>query len=86
MVQHGGVFGERLEELATTPAGLGLLAKITPCYCIKVICKEYQDIQQLSVQTIWESTRGIRVILTEENIEGTVDLLYGGGKKHNCKQ
>ena len=30
--------------------------------------------------------RGIRVILTEENIEGTVDLLYGGGKKHKCKQ
>ena len=31
-------------------------------------------------------SRGIRVILTEENIEGTVDLLYGGGKKHKCKQ
>ena len=30
--------------------------------------------------------RGIRVILTEENIEGTVDLLYGGGKKNKCKQ
>jgi nitrogen fixation protein NifB len=30
--------------------------------------------------------RGIRVILTEENIEGTVDVLYGGGKKHKCKQ
>jgi len=30
--------------------------------------------------------RGIRVILTEENIEGTVDLLYGGEKKHKCKQ
>ena len=31
-------------------------------------------------------SRGIRVILTEENIEGTVDLLYGGGKKNKCKQ
>lgn len=30
--------------------------------------------------------RGIRVLLTEENIEGIVDLLYGGGKKHKCKQ
>lgn len=30
--------------------------------------------------------RGIRVLLTEENIEGTVDVLYGGGKKHKCKQ
>ena len=30
--------------------------------------------------------RGIRVILTEVNIEGTVDLLYGGGKKNKCKQ
>lgn len=30
--------------------------------------------------------RGIRVILTEENIEGTVDVLYGGGKKEKCKQ
>ena len=29
--------------------------------------------------------RGIRVILTEENIEGTVDVLYGGGKKGQCK-
>ena len=28
---------------------------------------------------------GIRVILTEENIEGTVDVLYGGGKKGKCK-
>lgn len=30
--------------------------------------------------------RGIRVILTEENIEGTVDVLYGGGKQAKCKQ
>lgn len=30
--------------------------------------------------------RGIRVILTEENIEGTVDVLYGGGKQHKCKK
>lgn len=29
--------------------------------------------------------RGIRVILTEENIEGTVDVLYGGGKRQKCK-
>jgi nitrogen fixation protein NifB len=28
--------------------------------------------------------RGIRVFLTEENIEGTVDVLYGGGKKKRC--
>ncbi|MGE4559581.1 MAG: NifB/NifX family molybdenum-iron cluster-binding protein [Desulfobulbus sp.] len=30
-------------------------------------------------------SHGIRVILTEENIEGTVDVLYGGGKKKKCK-
>jgi len=30
--------------------------------------------------------RGIRVVLTEDNIEGTVDVLYGGGKKYKCKQ
>ena len=30
--------------------------------------------------------RGIRVILTGENIEGTVDVLYGGGKKGKCKK
>lgn len=29
---------------------------------------------------------GIQVIITQENIEGTVDLLYGGGKKGRCKQ
>ncbi len=30
--------------------------------------------------------QGIRVLLTEENIEGTVDVLYGGGRKGKCKQ
>jgi nitrogen fixation protein NifB len=30
--------------------------------------------------------RDIRVILTEDNIEGTVDVLYGGGKKQQCKK
>jgi nitrogen fixation protein NifB len=30
------------------------------------------------------SSRGVRVIVTEENIEGTVDVLYGGGKKPKC--
>jgi len=28
---------------------------------------------------------GIQVILTEDNIEGLVDVLYGGGKKKKCK-
>lgn len=28
--------------------------------------------------------RGIRVFLTEENIEGIVDVFYGGGKKRRC--
>jgi len=45
-----------LEELATTPAGLGLLAKIPPCYFVKAIRKVYQDNRKLPVQTIWEST------------------------------
>lgn len=30
--------------------------------------------------------RGIRVLLTEDAIEGTVDVLYGGGKKNTCKK
>lgn len=29
---------------------------------------------------------GIQVILTDDNIEGLVDVLYGGGKKKKCKQ
>ena len=29
-------------------------------------------------------TAGIRVLITEENIEGTVDVLYGGGRKQKC--
>ena len=29
---------------------------------------------------------GIKVLLTEENIEGTVEVLYGGGKKKKCKK
>lgn len=28
---------------------------------------------------------GIRVLLTEDNIEGTVDVLYGGGQQKKCK-
>lgn len=28
---------------------------------------------------------GIQVVLTEDNIEGLVDVLYGGGKKKKCK-
>ena len=30
--------------------------------------------------------QGIKVLLTEDNIEGTVDVLYGGGKKKKCKK
>ncbi|MBV5316582.1 MAG: hypothetical protein JZU50_02125 [Desulfobulbaceae bacterium] len=30
--------------------------------------------------------RGIRVIITEENIEGSVEVLYGGGKQQKCKK
>ncbi len=32
------------------------------------------------------SDLGIKILLTEENIEGTVDVLYGGGKKKKCKK
>lgn len=28
---------------------------------------------------------GIRVVLSEENVEGIVDVLYGGGKKKKCR-
>lgn len=30
--------------------------------------------------------QGVKVIVTEDNIEGTVDVLYGGGKKKKCKK
>lgn len=30
--------------------------------------------------------KGIKVIITNENIEGTVDVLYGGGKKNKCRK
>jgi nitrogen fixation protein NifB len=30
--------------------------------------------------------QGIKVLLIEDNIEGTVDVLYGGGKKKKCKK
>lgn len=30
--------------------------------------------------------QGIKVIITNENIEGTVDVLYGGGKKNKCRK
>ncbi|XCN71583.1 MAG: NifB/NifX family molybdenum-iron cluster-binding protein [Candidatus Electrothrix aestuarii] len=29
---------------------------------------------------------GVKVLLSEENIEGTIDVLYGGGKKKKCKK
>ncbi len=29
---------------------------------------------------------GIQVVLTEDNVEGLVDVLYGGGKKKKCKK
>ena len=29
---------------------------------------------------------GIKVLITEDNIEGTVDVLYGGGRKKKCKK
>ena len=32
------------------------------------------------------STSGISVIITDDNIEGLVDVLYGGGKKGKCKK
>lgn len=32
------------------------------------------------------SRNGISVVITDEEIEGTVDVLYGGGKKKKCKK
>ncbi|WP_319762471.1 NifB/NifX family molybdenum-iron cluster-binding protein [Maridesulfovibrio sp.] len=32
------------------------------------------------------AANGIRTIVSEENVEGTVDVLYGGGKKGKCKK
>ncbi|HKK34572.1 MAG TPA: NifB/NifX family molybdenum-iron cluster-binding protein, partial [Desulfomicrobiaceae bacterium] len=29
---------------------------------------------------------GLRVIVSDENVEGMVDALYGGGKKKGCKK
>uniref|UniRef100_UPI003AA978E0 NifB/NifX family molybdenum-iron cluster-binding protein n=1 Tax=Candidatus Electronema sp. TJ TaxID=3401573 RepID=UPI003AA978E0 len=32
------------------------------------------------------SEQGIKVLLAEDSIDGLVDVLYGGGKKHKCKK
>ncbi|WP_320173320.1 NifB/NifX family molybdenum-iron cluster-binding protein [Maridesulfovibrio sp.] len=32
------------------------------------------------------AANGIRTVISEENVEGTVDVLYGGGKKGKCKK
>ena len=32
------------------------------------------------------ATQGIRVLITENEIEGTVDVLYGDGKKKKVKK
>ncbi|WP_421899647.1 radical SAM protein [Maridesulfovibrio sp.] len=32
------------------------------------------------------AANGIRTVISDENVEGTVDVLYGGGKKGKCKK
>ncbi|WP_320007300.1 NifB/NifX family molybdenum-iron cluster-binding protein [Maridesulfovibrio sp.] len=32
------------------------------------------------------AANGIRTVVSDENVEGTVDVLYGGGKKGKCKK
>ncbi|MFW5501461.1 MULTISPECIES: NifB/NifX family molybdenum-iron cluster-binding protein [unclassified Maridesulfovibrio] len=32
------------------------------------------------------AANGIRTVISEDNVEGTVDVLYGGGKKGKCKK
>jgi nitrogen fixation protein NifB len=31
-------------------------------------------------------TSGLPIVLIDDNVEGTVDVLYGGGKKGKCKK
>jgi nitrogen fixation protein NifB len=73
-----------LETRPTPPAGTGesrwdQLAQTLPdCFALLAASAGQRPREVLG-------GHGIRVLLTEENIEGTVDVLYGGGKKNKCK-
>ena len=72
-----------LEARDTPPSGSpdrwkSLAATIPDCFALLVSHAGQAPRRFLSEE-------GIRVILTEDQIEGMVDVLYGGGKKGKCK-
>ncbi|MCF6187309.1 MAG: radical SAM protein [Desulfobulbaceae bacterium] len=72
-----------LDTRDTPPGGspdrwLSLAAAIPDCFALLASHAGEAPRQYLAEE-------GIRVILTEDQIEGMVDVLYGGGKKGKCK-
>ncbi|WP_319776925.1 NifB/NifX family molybdenum-iron cluster-binding protein [Maridesulfovibrio sp.] len=49
--------------------------------CFVLLCAAAGDNPQKIL-----AANGIRTVISEENVEGTVDVLYGGGKKGKCKK
>lgn len=74
-----------LETRQAPPAGSGegrwdqLAATLQDCFALLAASAGGRPREVLA-------GHGIRVLLTEDNIEGTVDVLYGGGKKKKCKE
>ncbi len=73
-----------LESRETPPAGSpdrwrSLAAMLPDCFALLASHAGAAPRQFLAEE-------GIRVILTEDQIEGMVDVLYGGGKKKKCKK
>ncbi len=73
-----------LETRQTPPAGApdrwsALAAVLADCFCLLASHAGVAPREQLAAS-------GIKVLLTEEHIEGVVDALFGGGKKRKCKR
>lgn len=73
-----------LESRETPPSGApdrwqALAESLSDCFCLLASHAGDAPRQQLSEE-------GIRVILTDDQIEGMVDVLYGGSKKGMCKK
>lgn len=87
------IYGPREDGLACllmarqTPAAGGgadrwqMLAKECLQDCFALLATHAGDAPRKELAEL-----GIQVVLTEDNIEGLVDVLYGGGKKKKCKR
>ncbi len=73
-----------LESRKTPPAGAAdrwtLLAEdLSDCFCL--LASHAGDVPRSRL-----AEHGVKVLLSDDQIEGVVDMLYGGGKKGKCKQ